>query len=70
MNTRAMITFDVQKEDRYYHFLIPNGSPYQEAKDALAEVIGLIDEQEKASKEAKPDVQEAAPTEVAPEIVA
>jgi len=51
MSIRAMISFDVMREERLYHVLIPNGSPFQEAKEVLAEVLGSLELQEKADKE-------------------
>ncbi len=51
MSIRAMISFDVMKEERLYHVLIPNGSPFQEARDVLNEVMQALDAQEKADKE-------------------
>ena len=49
MITRAMISFDIQKEDRWYHFLIPNGAPYAEAQEALAQAIAFIEQEQKAA---------------------
>ncbi len=65
MSIRAMISFDVMKEDRLYHVLIPNGAPFQEAKEALAQVLGTLELQEKADKE---KAQQATPIET-PEVV-
>lgn len=59
MSIRAMISFDVMKEDRLYHVLIPNGSPFQEARDVLTEIIQLLDTQEKADKEKAEQTQSA-----------
>lgn len=65
MSIRAMISFDVMKEERLYHVLIPNGAPFQEAKEALAQVLGTLELQEKADKE---KAQQATPIET-PEVV-
>ncbi len=51
MSIRAMISFDIMKEERLYHVFIPNGSPFQEARDVLNDVIQSLDAQEKADKE-------------------
>jgi len=67
MSVRAMISFDVMKEDRLYHVLVPNGSPFQEAKDALHEVLFLLETQEKVDKE-KAEQKEAAQAEEASQI--
>ena len=74
MSIRAMISFDVMKEDRLYHVLIPNGAPFQEAKDVLYEVLFLLETQEKADKE-KAEQKETAQGEEttpieSPEVVA
>jgi hypothetical protein len=61
-----MISFDVMKEERLYHVLIPNGAPFQEAKDVLNEVLVVLEAQEKADKEKA----EQATTIETPEIVA
>lgn len=66
MSIRAMISFDVMKEERLYHVLIPNGAPFQEAKDVLSEVLVVLEAQEKADKEKA----EQATTIETPEIVA
>jgi len=54
------------KEERLYHVLIPNGAPFQEAKDVLSEVLVVLEAQEKADKEKA----EQATTIETPEIVA
>jgi len=67
MSIRALISFDVQKNERYYHVMVPNGAPYQEAREAILEVIERIDNQEKLSKEIDKTASEIAGSEVDPE---
>ncbi len=55
------------KEDRLYQVLIPNGSPFQEAKDVLQEVLCTLETQEKLDKE-KAEQKEAALREEATQI--
>jgi hypothetical protein len=59
MSIRAMISFDVMKNERLYHILIPNGSPFVEAREVLLDIIDNLEEQEKAdkAKSAEPEVQ-------------
>ena len=64
MSIRAFISFDVQKEERYYHVLVPNGAPYAEAREALMDVVAIIDAQEKASKEQEAEKPAETPAEV------
>ena len=61
MVTRAMISFDVVKNDRWYHILVPNGAPFEEACDAMRDVITMIEEQQKA--------EAAKVAEIVPELV-
>lgn len=68
MAIRAMISFDVIKGERLYHVLIPNGSPFQEAKDVLNEIIESLSAQEKADQEAR-EAQPQPESEVQPEVV-
>lgn len=74
MSIRAMISFDVMKEERLYQILIPNGSPFQEAKEVLNEIIQVLEAQEKVDKdkaEQKESAQNEETTQVdSPEIVA
>lgn len=74
MSIRAMISFDVMKEERLYQILIPNGSPFQEAKEVLNEIIQVLEAQEKVDKdkaEQKESAQNEKTTQVdSPEIVA
>lgn len=71
MVTRAMISFDIEKEGRWYHILIPNGAPYTEACDSLNEVITMIQDQQKAEAEKLASEQSLTASEaVTPEVVA
>lgn len=67
MSTRDIISFDIEKNGRTYTFLIPHGSPYDEAYVVANEIMLTIHEMKKAAVEAAK--ANSAPIDVVPEVV-
>jgi hypothetical protein len=68
MNTKTIITIEIEKNGRKYAFHIPFGAPYGEAHDIAFEIAAEIIEMSKkaleqqiANKEKAKDIDEANP---------
>ena len=65
MQAKNIISFDFEKEDRTYRFLMPSGAPlgeaYEAARNFLGEMVNLVNEHnEKVKSDESEDKNEAA----------
>jgi hypothetical protein len=69
INLRSYVVMEVNKNSRSYQFLIPLGSPYDEAVETLNEFIGGVGELKKQSEahaEQNKPVEESSSTDAEP----
>lgn len=48
MSIRAMLSIDVERNNRMYHILIENNSPYDDVQAVLADVSDMLKKQQQA----------------------
>ena len=65
---RAMISYDIEFNGRMYHILVPNASPYDDARAVLAQASQALDK-EQAEKIAQAEAQKQADQQVAQDVI-
>ncbi len=50
MKAQAVVIFEVSHKEKNYHFVVPAGAPYEEAEEAISQVITDIKKMKKMAE--------------------